>query len=131
MKLPKLGDLTDLNKLKEMGSSIAGSAKVGDVMNKMKQAVGESGKLVDKARSSVGLGAAQAGSADSKTVVGQIQESLSAIFAAQKAQLAAMNQLKHAVDALIKQSGHEPEESTSTQDDEHPVTGDDDNDANP
>src|SRR3989338_3977975 len=101
MKMPKLGDLTDLNKLKKMGSSLAESANVGGVMNKMKQAVGDSGKLLDKAKSSVGLG----GSSDKEvevegeatTPVTQIQQSLAAIFAAQKAQLAAMNQLKQSV----------------------------------
>jgi hypothetical protein len=107
MKIPKLGDLTDLNKLKKMGSSLAESANVGGVMNKMKQAVGESGKLLDKAKSSVGMGASadKESSADGEETspASQIQQSLGAIFAAQKAQLAAMNQLKQAVSALLKQ----------------------------
>lgn len=107
MKIPKLGDLTDLNKLKKMGSSLAESANVGGVMNKMKQAVGESGKLLDKAKSTVGLGSSNKevseGDDAPVTPVTQIQQSLAEIFAAQKAQLTAMNQLKQAVSALLKQ----------------------------
>lgn len=124
MKIPKLKDLTDLNKLKEMGSSIAESANVGGMMNKVKQAVGESGKLIDKAKSTVGLGGSQKESAEgdeASTPVAQIQQSLASIFAAQKAQLAAMNELKHAVAALLKQQSSEAttEEEVATSSERH------------
>jgi len=123
MKMPKLGDLTDLNKLKQMGSSLAESANVGGMVNKMKQAVGDSGKLLDKAKSSVGLGGAteketQVDDAQNTPAV-QIQQSLAAIFAAQKAQLAAMNQLKQAVSSLLKQvPGNETSAETSEESEE-------------
>lgn len=139
MKIPKLKDLTDLNKLKEMGSSLAESANVGGMMNKVKQAVGESGKLIDKAKSTVGLGGSQKESAEGEqanTPVAQIQQSLASIFAAQKAQLAAMNELKHAVAALLKQQSGEaceasPEEEDAVSGESHeeedePSSSDDD-----
>lgn len=38
-KIPKLSELTDVKKLKELGSSIASQAKVGDVFDKVKAGV--------------------------------------------------------------------------------------------
>ncbi len=119
MKIPKLGDLTDLNKLKKMGSSLAESAKVGEMMGKVKQAVGDSGKLIDKAKSTVGLGGASHKETDSDghaTPIAQIQQSLADIFTAQKAQLAAMNQLKQAVSALLKQNATASSDDDETDD---------------
>jgi len=124
MKIPKLADLTDLNKLKQMGASLAESAHVGDMMGKVKQAVGDPSKLIDKAKSTVGLGSSAeketATDQAAATPAAQIHQSLAAIFAAQKAQLAAMNQLKQAVTQLLKQLP----EQTTTSSTESPTTGD-------
>jgi hypothetical protein len=105
MKMPKLSDLTDLDKLKEFGNSLVDSAKSNEFVNKVKSTVTDNANmsdLVNKVKSSVGLSDTTGElDPDIKAQAASIQASLHALFEAQKQQVAAMNTLKKQVHALL------------------------------
>lgn len=110
VKMPKLSDLTDIEKLRQLGSSIVDPSKVSNLVDKVKSTVTEPGKMNDlmgKMKSSVGLGEKPPVTAQSdnpndlQAQANAIQHSLQALYEAQKQQLAIMNALKKQVNSLV------------------------------
>jgi seryl-tRNA synthetase len=123
VKITKLSDLTDIEKLKQLGSSIVDPTKVSNLVDKVKSTVTEPGKmgeLVGKMKSSVGLGEKTntavhpENQTDLQTQAAIIQQSLQALFEAQKQQLAIMNALKKQVNNLVASAMPVVKEEEST-----------------
>lgn len=119
VKITKLSDLTDIEKLKQLGSSIVDPSKVSNLVDKVKSTVIEPGKmgdLVGKVKSSVGLGEKSKTTVESETnqdlqaQANVIQQSLQALFEAQKQQLAIMNTLRKQINNLVASAVAEPKE---------------------
>ncbi|MFN7097021.1 MAG: hypothetical protein ACK4PR_05645 [Gammaproteobacteria bacterium] len=113
VKIPKFSDLTDMEKLKQLGNSLVDTSKVSGLVDKVKSTVSDPNKmgdLVGRVKTSVGLGdkpKTETSAEESDSLQAQanaIQQSLQALYDAQKQQLAIMNALKKQVNHLIASS---------------------------
>jgi hypothetical protein len=113
-KIPKLSELTDLKKLKELGSSIASQAKVGEFIDKMKSGVDS---LTSGNKPGVEVDEEDAADLIKSQFIA-ISQSLTQIMAQHKAQAIAINELNKQIKnlyALLSSDDGEPEEPTEGQ----------------
>jgi hypothetical protein len=104
IKMPKLSELTDLDKLKELGNSLMDNAVAG--VDKVKATVGENtqvNELLGKVKSTINAATTRTEKSHDElhTQAASIKESLNALFEAQKQQVALMNMLKKQVNELL------------------------------
>lgn len=125
-KIPKFSELTDINKLKEFGSSIASQAKVGEMIDKVKAGANQVkvGEMFDKVKSSVEsvtgtkkeIG--EPGSSPIQQQFNEIGKSLKQVMMQHKAQSETISQLNKQVKELhgIIQAAMKNEEAESPED---------------
>lgn len=102
VKIPKFSDLTDLDKLKKMGSDLADKASktVGDTSKMKEMANKMKSTVVDKANEYTGQKSTSAKDIPLAEFIDAIGESMAAMYEAQKQQVAIMNTLKKQIKQL-------------------------------
>jgi hypothetical protein len=117
IKMPKLSDLTDVNKLKDLGNTLMDNAMAG--VDKVKNTVSENahvGELMNKVKSTINTGktGAETPSDELHVQAAAIKQSLEALFEAQKQQVALMNALKKQVNHFLAAAGQSTQEAEPT-----------------
>ncbi len=132
-KLPKFSELTDVNKLKEFGSSIASQAKVGEMIDKVKAGASQAkmGEMLDKVKAGVeSVTGNKKEEADTsgdpiQQQFNELGKSLKQVITQHKAQSEAISQLSKQVKqlhgllqtAMQSEEAEEVEETTDENDD--------------
>ena len=121
VKIPKFSDLTDLEKLKKMGSDLADKASqtVGDTAKMKEMANKVRSTVTEKAGEYTGKKTVAAKDIPLAEFINAIGKTMNEMYEAQKQQVAIMNNLKKQIQQLQQALANLDETTEQKQDDEN------------